>query len=282
MDMASLLSTAASAGPPAKRGDKAGGHKAVVDGMKAGLAAQYAKTGKMSINEAQAVTAQVAQQAQAASGQETCPSQMVEDLKIGLRAHYAKRPLTETTMAPSVGDGTARSLGGPTHWGGGEPSRRRDRPVEKGGTSLRSNIQALEKNLEQTLAGLSNKGGFSESDEVKNLLVDALASYILAGDSSKFRELKMQATLIESSKFIGDPIPETAEVLTQSNDAGALFTERMGPSSAGPIVEMVATQLSSGMPLINVRSNVAAAMQSTNNLKIRSTLMRAARILSEL
>lgn len=283
MDIGSLLSTAAAAGPPARRGDSASGHKAVVNGMKAGLAAQYAKSGQMSLQEAKAVTAKAAA-ASANSGQATCPSQMVEDLKIGLRAHYKKAgtPVEETTMSPNVGTQPDRALGGPTHWGGGMPSKRRDRPMEKSGSSLRGNIQALEKNLEQTLLGLSNKKGFAEDADVKSLLVDALSDYILSGDGSKLRDLKMKATLSEASEFIGDPAPEVDTVLTSSNDVGAMFTERMGSNSAGPIVEMVATQLSSGMPIRNVRSNVAAAMQSTVNSNVRGTLMRVARVLAEL
>lgn len=283
MDIGSLLSTAAAAGPPAKRGDSAGGHKSVVDGMKAGLRAHYVKTGKMDPNVAKAQTAAMYE----TNGQgETCKSQMVEDLKIGLRAHYNKtgQPINETTVAPSVGVGTERALGQPVHWGGGMPSRRKDKPLEKGGRSLRGNIQDLEKKLEVTLLGLSNRRGFTEEADqsFRHCLVDALADYIIQGDGSKLRDIKMQATLIESSKFIGEPAPETGEVLTQSNDSGARFLERMGDAATGSIVEMVATQLTSGMPLHLVRNNVAAAMQSTNNQRVRGTLMKAAVILAEL
>lgn len=283
MDFGSLLSTAATSGPPPRRGDAASGPKSVVDGMKAGLRAQYVKTGKM---DPQVAQAQIAEAQAASSSSKTCSSQMVEDLKIGLRAHYTKKgqPIQETTLAPTVGVGTERSLGPPVHWGGGAPSRRKDKPMLKGGSSLRKNIQAMERNLETTLASLSNKRSFSEADEAefKNFLVDALADYILQGNDSKLKEVKMHATILESSNFIGEPTPETAVVLTRTTDTGAQFLNEMGADSAGPIVEMVATQLSSGMPLHLVRNNVAAAMQSTNNQRVRGTLMKAARVLAGL
>ena len=280
MDLGSLMSTAASAGPPARRGDAVtGGPKAVVEGMKAGLRAKYVKEGKLS-PEAVKTSALYESTQKRSSG----PSKMLEGLKTGLRAFYTKNgtPIQETTVAPSVGVGTERALGGPVHWGGGLPSERRDKPVEKSGTSLRGVIQNLERSLEQTLVSLSNRKSFNEAAEVelRGMLFDALAEAIRSGNFQGLKELKMQATLIESSKFIGDQVPETAQVLTSANDPGAEFSRRMG-ADVGAITEMVATQLSSGMPLHSVRSNVAAAMQSTVNQRVRGTLMKAARILAD-
>ena len=51
---------------------------------------------------------------------------------------------------------------------------------------------------------------------------------------------------------------------------------------SGPIVEMVATQLSSGTPLNVVRSNIAAALRMTVYSKTRGTLSKAARVLAEM
>lgn len=282
-----MLSAAPSAGPPAKRGDNASGHKALVEGMKVGLRAQYVKSGEMSPD-----VIKEASKTHARAGRALGPSQMVEDLKIGLRAHYTRRgepinegrgSLTETTMSPSVGTQPDRALGASSHLGGGNLGRRKDKPTEKGNSSLRGHIQTLEKNLEATLTSLSNNRSFTENDEeIKSLLIDALADYIMQGDGRKLKEFKMQATLIESSKYIGDPSPETHEVLTASNDNGAQFKERMGSCSSGPIVEMVATQLSSGVPLYTVRTNIATAMQSTTNQRVRGTLMKAARVLADM
>jgi len=280
MDLASLLSTAAAAGPPVRKGDaaKGAGPKAVVEGMKAGLRAQYVKTGEMSKHDAMA---HANQQYASNHEYETKPSPMMEGLKAGLRGWYAKRgqPVVETTMAPMVGDGTERALGQGARW-----RRPKDRPRDGRGGSLRSQISSLEKQLENTLATLSNRRTFSEEDsmEFRSMLIDALSDIIGSGDTSKLKELKMQSTLIESSRFIGDAIPENDEVLTSGNDPGALFLERMGHNSAGPITEMVATQLSSGMPLQVVRNNVAAAMQSTVDGNVRGTLLKAARVLAEL
>ena len=281
MDLGSLFSTAAATGPPARKGDAASGPKAVVEGMKAGLRAHYVKSGEMSKTAAAEHTNK---QYLSNKGYDTKPSPMLEGLKAGLRGYYAKRGhkvVNETTIAPSVGDGTERVLGHlPSRWG-----RPKDRPLEKKNKgSLRAQIQSLQNELATTLATLSNRKTFSESDSMtlRSMLLDALCDIIRDGDTSKLKELKMQSTLIESSRFIGDAVPESDEVLTSANDVGALFVERMGASSAGPITEMVATQLSSGMPLALVRNNVAAAMQSTVDNNTRTTLMRVARVLSEL
>jgi hypothetical protein len=113
------------------------------------------------------------------------------------------------------------------------------------------------------------------------MLLDAVSDYLSTGNSNMLKELKMQATLVESSKFIGEPAPETDQVLTGLNDLGEAFITQMA-QYGGPIVEMVATQLSSGTPLNIVRGHVAAALRLTVDSKTQDTLSKAARVLAEM
>ncbi|MHA2065633.1 MAG: hypothetical protein ACXABY_14755, partial [Candidatus Thorarchaeota archaeon] len=217
-----VFNFSAASGPVPRKGDAAKNPKGLVEGMKVGLRARDAKAGVPN-----SMTMSVGTPGTAAQ-QESIPSVLKEDIKHGLRAWYAKRgePVNETTSAMSVGaELPARSLGQKQDWGGGLPSRRRDSPMSKGGSSLRSHIQALEKSLESTLATLSNKSRFSEADEAdfRDMLLDAVSDYLSTGNSNMLKELKMQATLVESSKFIGEPAPETDQVLTGLNDLGEAF-----------------------------------------------------------
>jgi len=254
--------------------------------MKVGLKAHYTKTGelaqKVSTNPPSQYVDTSANQVQHDHDGQKPAFDLKEDLKTGLRAWYKKRgKLNETTMQPSVGVTPERSLGG---WGAGLPSKRKKRPTEKNGDSLRGSIQSLERSLENTLATLSSAQGVSESDKSSflNLLADALSDVFQTGSLDKLTTVKMKATLIESSAFIGEPAHETPTVLTPSNDKGRLFVEKMGEQHGGAIVEMVSTQLSSGTPVRVVRSNVAAAMQSTHDQRMRGILAKAARVLAEI
>jgi hypothetical protein len=281
MDMSSILNSSPSAGPPARKGDSVKGPKGLVEGMKVGLKAHYTKTGEITEKQANPIEMYRDPSLQAPE-EEVAPSEMKEALKTGLRAWYTKHGgLQESTVSANVGARLPeRALGG---WSDGRPSKRRAKPMEKGGSSLRDDIQRLEKHLEGTLATLSNKHALSDGKIVgfRNQLADALSDVIVRGNTKKLRHIKMQATLFESD-FIGDAAPETDEPLTNENDLGAVFFSKMGEEHVGPIVEMVSNQLRSGMPLITIRSNVAAALQSTNAPGMRETLSRAARVLSEL
>lgn len=199
----------------------------------------------------------------------------VDALKVGLRAHYAKKPahqqLNETTLQPQVGaELPQRALGAPAN----------KRYFQKGGTSLRKDIQDLEKALEKTLLGLSNKG-LRESDvnEFKMMLADSIKKAI-NGDRSGIRETMMQATMLESQQFIAPPAPETPEILTPQRDIGNIFRAKI--QTENPMVEMIANQLSSGTPMQIVINNISAAYASTANASARTTLEEAHRILSEM
>lgn len=280
--MSSLFDFTPASGPPARKGD-AVNSRGLVEGMKVGLKAHYVKKGEIKPEKPKTSSVETAYQGEQAAAAKTAPSQMVEDLKTGLKAWYKKHGgLQEATMQPNVGDLPARALG--SEWKCGSPSKRCAQPREKGGTSLRKDIQNLEKSLEATLVTLSNKHRLSEEEltDFRIQLVGALSDVLLKKDSSKMRELRMQATILESSEFIGDQVPETDSILTADNDAGAIFRKKMGEAYVGPIVEMVATQLSGGMPLLIVRNNVAAAMQSTADVHMRGTLNKAARVLAEM
>ncbi len=275
-----IYNFSAVSGPPARKGDAASNSKGLVEGMKVGLRARDAKAGiPNSMTPAMGTPGSAAHQEPVSSG-------MKEDLKQGLRAWYAKKgiQINETTASSSVGaELPASALGQKQEWGGGLPSRRRVTPLPKGGSSLRSYIQSLERSLEDTLATLSNKKRFSEADEIefRTMLIDALVDYINTGNSAGLKELRMQATLVESSKFIGEPAPETDQILTSANDPGRSFSTKMALHT-GPIVEMVATQLSSGTPLNIVRGHVAAALKLTVDSQTRNTLSKAARVLAEM
>jgi hypothetical protein len=252
--------------------------------MKIGLRAHYTKKGETNqLTEGNgAISESYSEDHVDRRTKEVGPSAMKDALKTGLRAWYAKNGgLQESTVAANVGARLPeRALGG---WKEGRPSRRNALPMRKRGTSLRDDIQRLERALEGTLASLSNNSSISEQDyeSFGNLLVDALID-MLRGDSSKMADVKNQATLIESSLFIGKPAQETSEVLTSDNDLGNIFFSRMGNTHNVAIVEMVSNQLRSGMPVNSIRNNVAAALQNPNTPGVRETLTRAARVLSEL
>jgi len=269
----SLYDFSATSGPPARKGDNRG-FKSTVDAMKIGLRAHYTKVGKpqpyVDITTSSSTSLL---ETQDDHQYKIAPSVTKEALKTGLRAWYSKhgKPLHETTVAPSVGDGTERRLGGGFHTPGA-PGRHRSYP--KGGTSLRADIQNLERSLERTLASLSNRRHITdgEEEEFRNLLVDALSRLVLDGDRGYFRDALMHASLIES-RFMGKPIPETSNVLTRATDLGSTFRQRMNEN--GPMVEMIANQLSSGMPLNVVVNNVVASHNSTASVRVRQTLSDA-------
>ena len=279
--MQGLFDFTPAAGPPPKKGDSVNKPRGLVEGMKVGLKAHYVKTGEMRLEEQKQTPELAYNTPTKTETQPSAPSEMKDALKTGLRAWYTKHGgLQEATMQPSVGDGPARALG--SRWQEGMPSRRSATPMEKGGSSLRKDIQNLERSLEATLATLSNKHRLSEEDleEFRNMLADAVTDIIINNGTTKMRDVRMQATIIESSNFIGDQAPETGVVLTDVNDAGTFFIGQMGKEHGGAIVEMLATQLSSGMPLSIVRNNVAAALRSTSNSSLKDTLRRAARVLA--
>lgn len=265
----------AASGPPPRKGDSVG-FGSTVDAMKIGLRAHYAKTGQHQVI-AEASPPRVLSEGHA--NHEVGPSVTKDALKVGLRAWYKKhnKPLHETTTAMSVGDGTERMLGGGTFAVPGSPRYHRKKK-EENGTSLRADIQAIEDAVEKALSGLSNRRIVSanESDEFRGLLADALTRFVLRGDRSYLKDALMHASLLES-RFIGKPLPETGEKLTPMNDLGETFKNQMSENS--PMVEMIANQLSSGMPLNVVVNNVVAAHNSTNNDKIRQILSNAHDIL---
>ncbi len=279
-----IYNTNAAVGPPSRKGDSTHSPKGLVEAMKVGLRAHYTKKGEPhqltegngAISEAYDVD-HINRRSR-----EVAPSVMKDALKTGLRAWYTKHGgLQESTTAVNVGARLPeRALGS---WKDGRPSRRTIRPMEKGGTSLRDDIQRLEKALEGTLATLSNKHRLSEKEfeSFGNLLLDALLD-MMRGSSDKMHDVKAKATLIESSAFIGEAPQETATILTNDNDLGTIFSRKMGRAFTGSIVEMVSGQLSSGMSLNTIRHNVAAALQNPNTTRVRETLSRAARVLSEL
>jgi hypothetical protein len=272
----SIFDFSAAAGPPDKKGDAKTGFGSTVDAMKVGLRAHYAKTGQPVTETPRNKEKQILaedNQIQAKVG----PSVTKAALKTGLKAWYQKHGqyINETTLAPSVGVGPERPLGG---------NRIRDLPAcnkrnrTTGGTSLRADIQKVEQSVEKALAGLSDRQCVSESEDVKfrKMLVDAVTNLVMQGDTGYFKDVCMHASLIES-RFIGKPIPETGNVLTRKTDLGETFRSRM--AEEGPMVEMIANQLTSGMPLKVVVNNVVAAFNGTNNGKVRQTLQSAHDIL---
>lgn len=270
----SIYDYSAASGPPTRKGDTKGvGFGSTVDVMKLGLRAHYAKAGTPIPDDMPGTLVENQRNIQIETQQQTVATSVTKDaLKQGLRAWYTKRgmPIHESTGSAGVGDGTARSLGG------GFNTRRKELPT--GGTSLRADIRALEKSLEKTLTSLSNRKQISDGEDrnFRNLLVDALSRLVLDGDRGYFKDALMHASLIES-RFIGDPIPETAAVLTQANDYGAEFKEQM--NEEGSMVDMIANQLSSGMPLQEVTNNVVASYNNTTNYGMRQFLQAAHNVL---
>jgi hypothetical protein len=191
-------------------------------------------------------------------------------LRVGLSAQRARlgggRQLNETTLQPNVGaELPARRLGG---------TRRRHFP--KGGTSLRKDIQDLERAAEKTLMGLSRKG-MSEDDvtEFRYVLADALKRKILGGS---MKDAVMHASLLES-RFIGAMSHEGSGTLTSMNDLGAEFRSKIQESSS--LVDQIANQLSGGTPVNVVLNNIKASFASTNRPGPRATLTKAYNIVSE-
>jgi len=111
------------------------------------------------------------------------------------------------------------------------------------------------------------------------VLVDSLTKFIMDGDHSGMQNAQIYASVLdEGSPFIAPPEDEEESVLTSENDLGSIFRARM--EDTGPMIDMIANELSSGKPLAIVNNNVVATISCTPSQKDRSTLMRASRVLA--